>query len=156
VKAPSPPKSAPTRTVPRAPYLIKELERALRARIDDLVASLGLTAVQYTALSVLSGHRGMTSAQLARRSFVSPQAANEMVAGLERRGLIRRRADSDGGRALWIFPTAQGERTLARCDELVDALEETMFRNVSRREEDRFRRLLRVCRDALRADDGEA
>jgi DNA-binding MarR family transcriptional regulator len=157
VKSPSPPpSSARTRVAPRAPYLIKELERALRTRIDALVESLGLTAVQYTALSVLSGHRGMTSAQLARRSFVSPQAANEMVAGLERRGLIRRKADREGGRALWIFPTALGERTLARCDELVDALEDQMFHEVSRQDEDRFRRLLRMCRDALRPSDEEA
>ncbi len=138
------------RPSPRAPYLVKELERALRTRIDDLVQSLGLTAVQYTALSVLSGDRGMTSAQLARRSFVSPQAANEMVAGLERRGLIKRKADSEGGRALWIYPTARGERTLARCDELVDALENEMFKDVSKQDEERFRRVLRTCRDALR------
>jgi DNA-binding MarR family transcriptional regulator len=122
----------------------------LRLRIDELVEPLGLTAVQYTALSVLSRHPGMTSAELARRSFVSPQAANEMVAVLERRGLIRRRADREGGRALWIFPTAQGERTLSRCDERVDALEEQMFKDVSRPEEELFRRLLRRCRDALR------
>jgi DNA-binding MarR family transcriptional regulator len=91
----------------------------------------------------------MTSAQLARRSFVSPQAANEMVAVLERRGLIRRRADKEGGRALWIFPTALGERTLSRCDEQVDTLEAQMFRQVSRRDEDLFRKLLRSCRDAV-------
>jgi DNA-binding MarR family transcriptional regulator len=146
-----------TRATPRAPYLIKELERVLRTRIDELVESLGLTAVQYTALSVLSGQEGgMTSAQLARRSFVSPQAANEMVSGLERRGLIRRRADRDGGRALWIFPTALGERTLKRCDERVDTLEQQMFRDVSRQDEEQFRRLLRTCRDALRAQPAPA
>jgi DNA-binding MarR family transcriptional regulator len=138
-----------SRPAPRAPYLVKELERALRLRIDELVEPLGLTAVQYTALSVLSRHPGMTSAQLARRSFVSPQAANEMVAVLERRRLIRRRADEDGGRALWIFPTALGERTLSRCDERVDTLERQMFREVKRRDEDLFRRLLRSCRDAV-------
>jgi DNA-binding MarR family transcriptional regulator len=155
VKASLSRKSTEPRATPRAPYLVKELERALRTRIDELVASLGLTAVQYTALSVLSGQEGMTSAQLARRSFVSPQAANEMVAGLERRGLIRRKADREGGRALWIFPTALGERTLARCDERVDALEQQMFRDVSRPDEERFRRLLRTCRDALRERDME-
>jgi DNA-binding MarR family transcriptional regulator len=140
------------RAATRAPYLVKELERALRLRIDELVEPLGLTAVQYTALSVLSRHPGMTSAQLARRSFVSPQAANEMVAVLERRGLIRRRADQDGGRALWIFPTALGERTLSRCDERVDTLEAQMFSQVNRRDEELFRKLLRSCRDAVMTD----
>jgi len=107
---------APARTFPRVSYLVKELERALRARIDETLQSLELTAVQYTALSVLSLHEGMSSAQLARRSFVSPQAAHEMVGALERRGLIRRQVDAEGGRALAIFLTSRGERTLAQTE----------------------------------------
>ncbi len=150
------PAARPERTVPRSPYLIKDLERALRNRIDELVASVGLTAVQYTALSVLSADHGMTSAQLARRSFVTPQAANEVVALLERQGLIRRKPDPAGGRALLIFPTALGQKTLARCERLVDYLENEMFRDVSRDDEHRFRRVLRTCRNALRASDEPA
>jgi DNA-binding MarR family transcriptional regulator len=134
---------------PRASYLIKELERALRVRIDAVVEPLGLTAVQYTALSVLSTHPGMSSAQLARRSFVSAQAANEMVAILERRGLIRRRAASDGGRVLAIHLTAAGERTLEQCDAQVDELEARLFAGVSRRDQASFRELLRTCRESL-------
>jgi DNA-binding MarR family transcriptional regulator len=142
---------APGRTLPRLSYLVKELERALRARIDDVLQPAQLTAVQYTALSVLSLHAGMSSAQLARRSFVSPQAANEMVSALERRGLIRRRSDSEGGRALSIFLTAPGERTLARCDEQVDALESVLLSGFTGREEAQFRQMLRISRDAVRA-----
>jgi DNA-binding MarR family transcriptional regulator len=137
------------RTFPRATYLIKELERAVRARIDAIVQPLGLTAVQYTALSVLSRHPGMSSAQLARRSFVSPQAANELVSALEQGGLIRRRVDREGGRALGIFLTSRGERSLSRCDERVDALEAELFRGAAPRDEARFRAMLRTCRDAI-------
>jgi DNA-binding MarR family transcriptional regulator len=141
---------SPARTFPRVSYLVKELERALRARIDEILQPFQLTAVQYTALSVLSVHAGMSSAQLARRSFVSPQAANEMVGALERRGLIRRQVDSGGGRALSIFLTSFGERTLARCEHHVDALEERFLRVFSAREEALFKRMLRTGRDAVR------
>jgi DNA-binding MarR family transcriptional regulator len=144
--------SAPARTFPRVSYLVKELERALRARIDEILQPIALTAVQYTALSVLSLHAGMSSAELARRSFVSPQAANEMVSALERRGLIRRQGDSEGGRALSIFLTALGERTLARCDEQVDALEAVFLRGLTAREQAQFRAMLRIGRDAVRAE----
>jgi DNA-binding MarR family transcriptional regulator len=140
----------PIRTYPRATYLVKQLERAVRTCIDAIVEPLGLTAVQYTALSVLSRHPGTSSAQLARRSFVSPQAANEMVAALERRGLIRRSPGPEGGRALWIHLTAAGQRTLARCETQVDALEAKLFDGVTRREQARFREMLRTCRDAVR------
>jgi DNA-binding MarR family transcriptional regulator len=147
----APKTKAGARKYPRATYLIKDLERAVRARIDAIVEPLGLTALQYTALSVLSGHPGMSSTQLARRSFVSPQAANEMVTALERRGLLRRRA-SDAGRALWIDLTPTGARTLAECDAQVDALEERLFADVTRRDEALFREMLLTCREAMRAD----
>jgi DNA-binding MarR family transcriptional regulator len=141
--------SRQTRAYPRAAYLIKELERAVRLRLDAIVEPIGLTAVQYTALSVLSTHPGMSSAQLARRSFVTPQAANEMVATLERRGLIRRRADPDGGRALWIHLTAAGERTLDQCEAQVDALESQLFGEATRKDEATFRAMLVTCREAV-------
>lgn len=150
MKAPSTAFQAASRKLPRASYLVKELERAVRVRIDEIVQPFRLTAVQYTALSVLSRQPGMSSAQLARRSFVSPQASNEMVSAMERRGLIRRRADRDGGRALGIFLTALGERTLSECDEQMDTLEAQLFSGVPLREETQFREMLRTCREAMR------
>ena len=153
MKVPSRPSASP-RTFPRVSYLVKELERALRARIDEILQPFELTAVQYTALSVLSVHAGMSSAQLARRSFVSPQAAHEMVGALERRGLIRRKLDSEGGRALSIFLTSHGERTLTRCEDQVDALEESFLRTFSAREQAQFRTMLRTGRDAVRVEEG--
>jgi DNA-binding MarR family transcriptional regulator len=152
MRLPSRANAPQARTFPRVSYLVKELERALRARIDEVLQPIALTAVQYTALSVLSLHAGMSSAQLARRSFVSPQAANEMVSALERRGLIRRQGDSEGGRALSIFLTALGERTLARCDGQVDALEAIFLRDFTDREQAQFRAMLRAGRDAVRAE----
>jgi DNA-binding MarR family transcriptional regulator len=152
MKVPSKVVRAPARTLPRVSYLVKELERALRGRIDEILQPFALTAVQYTALSVLSLHAGMSSAQLARRSFVSPQAANEMVGALERRGLIRRKGDTEGGRALSIFLTALGRRTLARCDAQVDALEARFLGGFSDREETQLRVMLRAGRDAVRVD----
>jgi DNA-binding MarR family transcriptional regulator len=143
------PRTSTVHAPPRASYLIKQLERALRARIDAIVQPLGLTAVQYTALSVLARHPGMSSAQLARRSFVSAQAANELVSALERRGLIRRRSDREGGRALGIHLTAPGEKALARCDADVDLLEAELFRGVGKKDEARFMRMLRECRESV-------
>jgi DNA-binding MarR family transcriptional regulator len=139
-----------TRTLPRTTYLIKELERAVRVRIDAIVQPLGLTAVQYTALSVLARHPGMSSAELARRSFVSPQAANELVSSFEQQGFIRRSNDAQGGRALGIFLTSLGERSMLKCDERVDELEAELFRGIGRRDEAFFREMLRSCRDAIR------
>src|SRR5207244_1788274 len=111
------PESRHERQMPRATYLIKQLEWAVRANLDEIMRTFNITTLQYTALSVLSRHPGMSAAQLARRSFVSSQAANEMVSALERKGLVERGVDETNRRALKVFLTDAGADVLARCDE---------------------------------------
>ena len=79
--------------LPRTTYLVKQLELAIRTGMDAIAGEFGVTALQYTALSVLIRHPGLSAAQMAQRSFVSPQAGNEMVRILERKGLITRTPD---------------------------------------------------------------
>jgi DNA-binding MarR family transcriptional regulator len=137
------------RQLPRATYLIKQLEWAVRANLDEIMRSFNITTLQYTALSVLSRHPGMSAAQLARRSFVSSQAANEMVSALERKGLVERGIDETNRRALKVFLTDEGAEVLARCDDHVDELEGRMFVQVSSAKEGQFRSVLRSCLDAI-------
>jgi len=70
---------------PTLMYVIKQVELASRARLDELFRPIGLTALQYTALTVLARHPGMSSSQLARNSFVTTQSMADMVAALEAR-----------------------------------------------------------------------
>lgn len=141
--------AARERQLPRATYLIKQLEWAVRAHLDDIMRSFNLTTLQYTALSVLARHPGMSAAQLARRSFVSSQAANEMVSALERKGLVERGIDETNRRALKVFLTDEGAVVLARCDDHVDQLEAEMFAGVTAAKEGQFRTVLRSCLDAI-------
>src|ERR687894_847430 len=88
----------------RLTYLIKRLEMAERARMEEVLRPLGITLHQYTALSILERREGLSSAQLARRHFVTPQAMHQLVASMERDGLIERRSDDDNRRILraWL------------------------------------------------------
>ena len=71
-------------------YLIKQVELAVRTRLDAVVGEHGLTSLQYTALTVLERHPGMTSADLARNSFVRAQTMAQMVVDLEAKGHVYR------------------------------------------------------------------
>jgi hypothetical protein len=51
-------------------YVMKQLELAVRSRLDDIVRPAGLTALQYTALTVLERRPDLTSSKLARRSLL--------------------------------------------------------------------------------------
>jgi DNA-binding MarR family transcriptional regulator len=134
---------------PSLPYLVKQLELAVRARLNDLVRPAGITALQYTALTVLERRDGLSTAKLARDSFVTPQAMADMIATLEGRGLIRRERNPASRRELLICLTDAGKALLSELAEPVRRLEERMIGDA---DPDQLRRALTSAWKAL-ADD---
>src|SRR5919201_2045849 len=97
------------RAEPMLLYLVKQLELAIRSHLDDMFRPIGLTALQYTALTVLEHHPERSSAQLARESFVTAQSMADMITALERRGLIERHRATGDSRSIVIALTAAGQ-----------------------------------------------
>ena len=92
--------------------------------MDEALRPYGLTTFQYTALTVLQ-HRGrLSSAQLARRSFVRPQTMHEIVRSLEERGLIERAHAPGNRRIMEARLTREGKELLAACAPAVQKLED--------------------------------
>jgi DNA-binding MarR family transcriptional regulator len=106
---------------------VGRLDRALRREIGALVAPHGLTVPQYTALSILRDRAGLSNAQLARRSYVTPQSMNEVIAALERDGLVERSPAANHGRVLEMTVTKAGRDVLVRCDRAVTEMEDRML-----------------------------
>jgi DNA-binding MarR family transcriptional regulator len=130
-------------------YVVKQLELAVRARLDDILKDAGITALQYTALTVLDHHAGLSPAQLARDSFVTPQSTADLVANLERRDLVRRDRNPANRRELVVSLTAAGHRLLTRYAKEVAALEQDMTSGLNREDVETFRSYLDACRVAL-------
>ena len=139
----------PEPELPRPTYLVKQLQEAMRLRLAGITEQFGLTTRQYTTLSVLAQYPNISSAQLARLTFVSPQAANEMVATLERKRLLSRSVDADNRRRVKVRVTRAGTDTLSKCDALVDGLEAEVFRGLAPRDRAHFHRMLQTCLDAI-------
>jgi DNA-binding MarR family transcriptional regulator len=126
--ATSQPKTGAPRTVsPRLSYVIGRLDRALRREIGALVAPFGLTVPKYTALSILRDRPGLSNAQMARRSYVTPQSMNEVLASLEQDGLIVREPAANHGRVLEVALSDRGHEVLAACDRAVTHMENAML-----------------------------
>ncbi len=132
-------------------YLMKQVELAVRAELDDLTRPFDLTALQYTALTVLERHADLTSAHLARHSFVTAQTMADMVTALLDRELIERHRDPADRRRLVIALTARGQRLLDELRPLVADLEAAMLGPLSAEESEELRRALELCRTALAA-----
>jgi DNA-binding MarR family transcriptional regulator len=141
---------------PFTSYLVKQLESAIRARLDAALRRHGITTSQYTALTVLQ-HRGdLSSAQLSRRSFVRPQTMHELVVGLERLGLVARHASTERRHVLLTRLTAAGRTKLAECRADVDMVERDMTHGLTDVELALLRGLLERCHHALAPSAGEA
>jgi DNA-binding MarR family transcriptional regulator len=134
-------------------YLMKQVELAVRAELDDLARPVGLTALQYTALTVLERHPDLTAAHLARHSFVTAQSMADMVTALLGRGLIERHRDPADKRRLVIALTPEGQRLLDDLRPQVAALERRMLSLLSSAESETLRRSVELCRQALRRPD---
>jgi DNA-binding MarR family transcriptional regulator len=133
----------------RLTYLVKRLEMAERARMEEVLRPLGVTLHQYTALSILERREGLSSAQLARRHVVTPQAMHQLIATMERDRLIERRPDEANRRILRAWLTEHGSRVLRAAHRTVDDVEERMLSGLTRDEAAAFGRALERCLDAL-------
>ncbi|MEU6128049.1 MarR family transcriptional regulator [Saccharopolyspora sp. NPDC047091] len=132
-------------------YLVKRLELVIRALLDDVLRPLGLTTLQYTALSVLQNKGALSSAQLARRSFLRPQTMHEMVLTLEKRGLITRGPGASNRRVLLASLTQSGSDLLATCAPAVQELEDELLADLSPGQRETFREGLEHGISALAA-----
>jgi len=139
----------PERTPALMLYVVKQLELIARARLDELLRPAGLTALQYTALSVLERRPSMTSSDLARASFVRAQSTSDLVAALTKRGLIQRAVDPTNRRRLLISLTDAGYDVLHEYDPQVADIEEEMLRELDGEEREQFRHFLVAGRQAL-------
>jgi len=134
---------------PRLSYLVKWVERGLRLRLDLALEPHGVTTPEYTALSVLRERDGLSSAQLARRVFVTAQAMNQLVIRLERRGLIRRTPSASHAKTMCTSLTAKGAALLAACDRATLPIEERALSQLSRSDAAALRRTLSTLVDSF-------
>ena len=130
-------------------YLIKQVELAVKQALDDVVAAADLTTLQYTALTVLERHPGITSAELARNSFVRAQSMAEMVTYLLGRDLVTRERDERNRKQYLLSLTRKGQKVL---DDLYDAVadvESTMLEGFDTGQTEILRTYLLRCRHSL-------
>ena len=130
-------------------YLIKQVELAVRQALDDVVATADLTTLQYTALTVLERHPGMTSAELARNSFVRAQTMAEMVTYLLGRGLVTRERDPKNRKQYLLALSKEGQQVLDDLFDDVADIEARMLEGFDVGQTEILRTYLSRCRHSL-------
>lgn len=142
---------------PPVGYLIMRVHRALRAMIDDTLRPHGFTMPQVAVMFALGRKTGLSTAELARLAFVTPQAMGEVMAGLEAKGFVIRRAHDSHGRILPAELTPAGIEARNLCHEVLAKAETQMLSDLSSDERRMFGHSLERCLVGLcdtSADDG--
>lgn len=114
----------------RLAYVIGSLDRILRRRMTEALAPLGLTLSQFTAMSVLDTRGQASNAQLAERSLITPQSANEVMNAMATRGWITREPDPTHGRIVLLQLTDEGREVLRQCEQAVRTIEAQMLTGI--------------------------
>ena len=127
----------------RTLYLIRLLDYSVRVALDSALRKVDSTIVQYTLFSILRGNADVySSADIARRLQITPQAANELIMSLESKALIVRRPNPENARTRLIRLSAKGQRMLTLLDQHVDKVEQEVLAALAPKELKLFRQML--------------
>ena len=123
----------------RLGLVIKRAEQALIARKTAVLREFGLTVPQYAALLLLTSGdgTGMSAAQLARESLVTPQTMATVLTNLEAKGLIERGQSPLHQKVVVNRVTPAGAALLAKADVAALAVESRLaaaFSDAERRQ----------------------
>jgi DNA-binding MarR family transcriptional regulator len=129
---------------------LNQANYALRSMLDARLRAVSMTGIQYTILSLVERHEGISSAELSRRFFVTAQTMNEIINGMVQRGLLSRKEDPGNKRILRLRLSARGRKTLTECDAIADAIEHAAFDWMTTDEQEKLRESLRALTQGLR------
>ena len=133
----------------RVGYLIKRAQSVLHDAMAGALESHQLTVTQFAVLTGLDEEPGLSNADLARRTFVTPQSMHAVLQELERLEFVVRRPHPQHQRVLQAELTEAGLRTLKSANRSVNAVEELMLLNLSDPARSRLASALSSCIDSL-------
>lgn len=135
-------------------YLLRQASAAVRHRLEQGFSHSGVTLPQFTVMTMLKAYPGISGADLARLTLLTPQTINVIVANLLRSGAIARQSSDRDRRALIVSLTASGEELLAKCREIADGIEARLVANLADEDEAAIRRWLAGLVQAKNPDQG--
>jgi DNA-binding MarR family transcriptional regulator len=133
-------------------FLLYRVVAALRPQVAAELKPMGLTLPEFVCMRILSNHPGLTSAELARGTNVSAQAANQVLHALEERGALTRPASTPSGRAMPAQLTRRGKALLKRADAAVHVADQRILGGLTADEQRQLKQLLYAAGTRTAAD----
>lgn len=133
----------------RLNYTVNRLARAFNRAAENTALANGITLAQLLMIQVLGEGVPMSNAQLARRTFVSSQAAHIVLTELISQGLVEYRDHPTNRRVRLARLTDAGWEVLARCTDELVAVEKELERRLGATPGDSLTEVLTRTADVL-------
>jgi len=104
-------------------FLVRHAWLSMRSAVAAALAEHELSVPQYGTLLILRESPGRTIAEVGRKVGTARQSANELITGMERAGLIERRANPNDRRSQQVYLTEAGTKRLNDATPAVQAVE---------------------------------
>jgi DNA-binding MarR family transcriptional regulator len=125
--------------------MMSQLTHAMEHEMTSTARELNLTLLQLAALGELNHDRSLSTADLARLTFVTPQNMSLTVSKLEAGGFLVRKLHPTNARVNRLVLTARGVQVLQKAAARAAIIERQMFVGLSSRQKDGLREQLRGC-----------
>jgi DNA-binding MarR family transcriptional regulator len=125
--------------------LLRQIQGAMRRATERALRDSNLTVAQANVLTELAYGQPRSNAELARLHSVTPQSMVEILASLERRGLISRSGKPDRGRAMPAELTKEGHSQLLSVHLAMRKVEQRLLNSLSAADISQLRKLLEAC-----------
>jgi DNA-binding MarR family transcriptional regulator len=124
--------------------LLRQAASAQRLAEERLIADLGVTPPQLSALAMVNANPGILAADLARKAKLTPQTISLIIANLRRAGLVREDEGSisPAARARPLVLTPEGEKILRIGRERTEAASARLIDGLRPKREKAIRRWL--------------
>jgi DNA-binding MarR family transcriptional regulator len=130
--------------------LMSQLTHAMEHQMTLLVKDTNLTLLQLSALAELNHNGALSTADLARLTFVTPQNMSLTVSKLAAGGYLLRKAHPTNARVKRLILTPRGLKVLRRAIARAVVLERELFSPLSSRQRSELRSQLRTCLTRIR------
>lgn len=101
--------------IPTVSYSVGQLDKLIHQQLSETLLEVGVSLPQFTMLSNLHLRGEMANAKLASRSFISPQASNQIIKTMEEKGWVSKSDDPNHGRIILIGLTKEGRDIYDQC-----------------------------------------
>lgn len=135
------------------PYLLNRAGVRIGLSFTGEIARFDLALPEWRILASLLGRESQSVSEIAAHTSAELSRVSRLIAGLERRGLLKRKASGVDGRAVELALTAKGRALALQIVPLAQLYERVALAGMSAEEVDALKSLLRRVYDNMDALD---